>query len=103
MALTRLDSLEGIDPVRICVAYECDGSVTEDFPNSSEALGRCRPVYEELPGWEGPTSSARSWQELPEGARNYVRRIGELVGTEVLLISVGRERGQTVVLGEPWR
>ncbi|RKY70052.1 MAG: adenylosuccinate synthase, partial [Candidatus Latescibacterota bacterium] len=103
LALTRLDSLEGMDPVKICVAYEYDGRITEEFPNSAEVLGRCRPVYEELPGWDGPTSSARSWEELPEGARAYVRRIGELVGAEVVLISVGREREQTIVLGEPWR
>jgi len=103
LALTRLDSLEGMDPVKICVAYEYDGRITEEFPNSAEVLGRCRPVYEELPGWDGPTSSARSWEELPEGAREYVRRIGELVGAEVVLISVGREREQTIVLGEPWR
>jgi len=102
LALTRLDSLEGLNPIRICVAYMYNGHRIEEFPGSAEMLRECRPVYEELPGWEDSLSSARSWDDLPEAAKGYVRRIEELVGVEVGLISVGREREQTFVLKDPW-
>ncbi len=102
LALTRLDSLEGLNPIRICVAYMYNGHRIEEFPGSAEVLRECRPVYEELPGWEDSLSSARSWDDLPEAAKGYVRRIEELVGVEVGLISVGREREQTFVLKDPW-
>ncbi|HID11663.1 MAG TPA: adenylosuccinate synthase, partial [Candidatus Latescibacteria bacterium] len=102
LALTRLDSLEGLDPLRICVAYVYNGRRIEEFPGSAELLRGCQPEYEELPGWKESISSARSWEDLPEAARRYVQRIEELVGVEVGLISVGREREQTVVRKDPW-
>ena len=77
-------SLSGLDTVKICVAYDLDGERIDHYPASLEQLKRCKPIYEELPGWEEDITGCRSLDELPENARNYVRRVGELVGVRIL-------------------
>lgn len=101
LALTKLDVLDGLDPVRICVGYRIGGRCTDVFPARAEELAAAEPVYEDLPGWTGPTSGARSWEDLPPGARRYVRRIEELMGAPASIISVGPARGQTFALRDP--
>ncbi|ADU52426.1 Adenylosuccinate synthetase [Thermaerobacter marianensis DSM 12885] len=98
LAITRLDTLGGLDKVRIAVAYELDGQRIEDMPAGALKLARCRPVYEELPGWPADLSGLTRWDDLPAEARRYLERISELVGVPVVLVSVGRERAQTLGL-----
>ncbi len=97
--LTRLDVLDGFDSVRICTHYIMeDGEKTDDFPGGVAALGKARPVFEEMPGWDSPTASVRKLEDLPEAARNYVDRIQELIGCPVDLISTGPHRDETVMI-----
>ncbi len=94
--ITRLDILDVLPKLKICVGYELDGKQIDYFPASIAALARCKPVYEELPGWQAPTTDIRSYAQLPEAARHYVSRIEELISCPVNLISVGAGREQSI-------
>ncbi|MXX53886.1 MAG: adenylosuccinate synthase, partial [Dehalococcoidia bacterium] len=95
--LTRLDVLDGFETVKICTHYVTeDGEVTDDFPGGVAALGKVRPVFEEMPGWDRPTASVRHYEDLPQAARNYVERLEELIGCPVDVISTGPHREETV-------
>ncbi len=96
--LTRLDVLERFKPLKVCTAYKLDGQVLNRFPTSAAALERCEPVYEELPGWSEPTESVQRLDDLPEGARAYARRLEELVGVPIDLISTGPKREETIAI-----
>jgi len=100
LALTKLDVLTGIDPLRVAVAYERDGQRTDRFPAEFgvEELARWRPVYEELPGWEQDLTNARRWEDLPPAAQNYISFVEEAVGVPITLIGVGPDREQTIWL-----
>jgi adenylosuccinate synthase len=95
-AITRLDILDILPSLKICVAYELDGKKIDYFPGSIAALARCKPIYEEMPGWQTDTTNIRRFDKLPVAARNYVLRIEELIACPVNLICVGPERGQTI-------
>jgi adenylosuccinate synthase len=99
LALLHLDTLAGFDPVRICVGYKLDGRHIEDFPSDTHVLGQVEPVYEALPGWTEELGGCRTHAELPENARNYVRRISERLGTPVRMIGVGASREQVIFVG----
>ena len=96
IALTKLDVLTGIDPLRVGVGYELDGHRLEGPPATVGIWRRLRPVYEELPGWTEPLGSARTIDALPINARRYVDRLASLVGAPIVLISVGPDREQTI-------
>jgi adenylosuccinate synthase len=98
LALTRLDILDRFPALRICVAYELDGERLEQFPASESELGRCRPIYEELPGWQTSLSSATTYAELPAQARRFAERIAELLGAPIAMVGVGEGRDQSIVL-----
>ena len=98
IALTKLDVLTGLDPLRIATAYRYRGEIRRDFPASLKVLEGCEPVYEELPGWQEDITGASSLEDLPVNCRNYIRRLEELVGVPVHLIAVGPRRDQTIVL-----
>jgi len=100
LALTKLDVLTGIDPLRVCVAYEIDGAHRDMPPGTLRAWTRIRPIYEELPGWRESLGQARSLDDLPGAARRYVERLSALVGAPVVLLSVGPQRDQTIRLGD---
>lgn len=102
LSLNCIDVLSGLDTVKICVAYDLDGKRIDYYPASLEQLKRCKPIYEELPGWEEDITGCRSLDELPENARNYVRRVGELVGVRISNFSVGPDREQTNILESVW-
>lgn len=102
LSLNCIDVLSGLDTVKICVAYDLDGKRIDYYPASLEQLKRCKPIYEELPGWEEDITGCRSLDELPENARNYVRRVGELVGVRISTFSVGPDREQTNILESVW-
>ena len=96
IALTKLDVLTGIDPLRVSVGYELDGVRLDGPPSTTGAWQRLRPVYEELPGWSEPLGAARTIGALPANARRYVDRLAALVGAPIVLVSVGPDREQTI-------
>jgi adenylosuccinate synthase len=96
MAITKLDILSRFDALKICVAYELDGQRVEVFPTDLSVLARCQPIYELLPGWQVDITGARTFQDLPAKAQQYVARIEELVGIPATWISVGPGREQTI-------
>ena len=102
LAVTKMDVLTGIDPIRIATGYRLDGRELTAPPSSSEALARCEPIYEELPGWTEDVTAVRAYGDLPATARAYLERIEALVGVPVQLVSVGPERGQVIVREDPF-
>ena len=103
LALTKLDVLTGINPIRICTGYEFNGRRLEDFPAGGAVLRGVRPVYEELPGWNEPLHQARALDDLPANARAYIRRLEQVSGAPMIMISVGAGRNETIVLQNPFR
>ncbi|MDG3010083.1 adenylosuccinate synthase [Rhodococcus sp. D2-41] len=101
--LTKLDVLSGLDTVPICVAYEVDGVRTDDMPMTQTDIHHAKPIYEQMPGWAEDISSARTFEELPVNAQNYVLRIEELAGAYVSCIGVGPGRDETIVRREVLR
>lgn len=102
LCLNSIDVLSGLETVKICTAYELDGQEIYHYPASLKELSRCKPIYEELPGWSEDITACRSLEELPENARNYVHRVSELVGVRISTFSVGPDRNQTNVLESVW-
>jgi len=102
LSLNCIDVLSGLDTVKICTAYELDGKLIYHYPASLKELNRCKPVYEELPGWQEDVTNCKTLEELPENARNYLRRISELVGVRISTFSVGPDRNQTNILESVW-
>lgn len=100
MAITRLDILDKLPAVKICVAYKYNGKIINEFPASLNVLSQVEPVYEELPGWQQPTSHIRSYEDLPLNARRYVERLSEVSGIAIGLVSVGPGREQTMILAD---
>ncbi len=96
LVLTRLDILDDFKTVKVCVGYEVDGERLDRFPANTGLLARCEPIYEELPGWDQPTASATKLSQLPANALAYVKRIEELVGCRVQIISTGPARAETI-------
>jgi adenylosuccinate synthase len=97
--LTRLDVLDNFPSIKICTAYETeDGRILKSMPASSVLLSRVRPVYEEVEGWRAPTSGCRSWDDLPPKARDYIRRIEQLLQIPIDIVSVGPERDQAIIV-----
>ncbi len=103
IALTKLDILDGFDEIRICTHYMLDGKQIDRLPASQSAQARVTPVYESFPGWKETTSGARSWAELPAQAIKYVRRIEELIGAPVALLSTSPERDDTILVHNPFQ
>jgi adenylosuccinate synthase len=96
LVLTRLDILDGLRSVKVCVGYQVGGQKIDRFPSNTSLLAQCQPIYEEHPGWSQPTASATSLSQLPENAMSYVNRIEELVGCPVQIISTGPSREETI-------
>lgn len=99
-AITRVDTLGGFDKVKICVGYKKDDETIYDFPASLDELAKCKPIYEEMDGWNEDISSARSLEELPENARKYIKRIEELTGVRVTIVSIGPGREETIKINK---
>ncbi len=102
IALTKLDVLDGLESLQICTGYTLDGAPCDYLPIAAEAQRRVRPVYETLPGWSGSTAGARSWADLPAEAVKYVRRIEELIGCPVAMLSTSPEREDTILVTDPF-
>ncbi len=102
VALTRLDVLDVLPSLKICVAYKLDGKTIDNFPSSVTALERCQPVYEEMDGWLTDISHIRKYDQLPPQARKYIERLEELISCPVSLVCVGPEREQTIEVRPVW-
>ena len=102
IALTKLDVLDGFPTIRICTAYQLDGKTVDYLPADAGAQARVTPVYEEIEGWSESTQGARSWAQLPANAIKYVRRIEELTGTQVSLLSTSPDRDDTIMVSDPF-
>ena len=95
--LTRLDVLDGFNPVRVCVGYELDGEPIEGFPAQIRALEQCKPIYRDFAGWDKPTAGLTNWDDLPREAQEYVRGIEEIIGCSIDLVSTGPHRHETIL------
>jgi adenylosuccinate synthase len=102
LALTKLDILDGLGDIQVCVGYRLDGREIDYLPAGEGAQARVEPIYETVAGWQEPTARARSWAELPAPAIKYVRRIEELVGCPVALLSTSPEREDTILMHNPF-
>jgi adenylosuccinate synthase len=102
IALTKLDILDGFDQIKICVGYRLDGRKIDYLPAGAHAQARVEPMYESAEGWKDPTVRARSWAQLPAQAIKYVRRIEELIGCPVTLLSTSPEREDTILMRNPF-
>src|SRR6478735_1201616 len=102
LALTKLDILDGFDSIEVCTGYRLDGKEIDHFPAGEGAQARVEPIYETIEGWKEPTANARSWADLPAQAIKYVRRIEELVGCPVALLSTSPEREDTILVQNPF-
>jgi adenylosuccinate synthase len=104
LAITKLDVLTGFEKLQIAVAYKLpNGKTVSEFPSDPEMLAEAVPVYEEMPGWKEHLVDLREYDELPANARRYVERVEQLVGVESIAVSVGADRGQTIVRKNPFR
>ncbi|MDO8672022.1 MAG: adenylosuccinate synthase [Dehalococcoidia bacterium] len=99
-AITRLDILDDLPEIKVCVGYRNEGSIYDYPPSNISLLAKCEPIYEEMSGWQAPTSDIRRLQDLPKNARAYVERLSELVGCPVSIVSVGADRQQTIMVKE---
>jgi adenylosuccinate synthase len=102
LALTKLDILDGFDTIKVCVGYELDGKEIDHLPAGEAAQARVVPIYETIEGWKEPTANARSWADLPAQAIKYVRRVEELVGCPIALLSTSPEREDTILVQNPF-
>ncbi|HTM61772.1 MAG TPA: adenylosuccinate synthase [Burkholderiales bacterium] len=102
LCITKLDVLDGVESVKICVGYELDGGFSEILPVGAEELESCKPVYEDLPGWMESTVGIRTYDKLPAAARKYLDRIQALAGIPIDLVSTGPERDETIVRRHPF-
>ncbi len=102
ICLTKLDVLDGLDKVGICTAYRLNGSVTETAPLGADQYAQCHAIIEEMPGWQEVTAGVTDFAALPENAKAYIKRIEELVGIKVTILSTGPDRDETIVLENPF-
>jgi len=102
LCITKLDVLDGLDTIKMCTSYQYQGEVLDMPPLGADAIEQCEPVYEEMPGWSESTEGVKSLDGLPENARNYLKRLEEIVGVPVDIISTGPERDETIILRHPF-
>jgi adenylosuccinate synthase len=102
ICITKLDVLDGLDTIRICTGYQMDDTLLDRPPIGAEAFEACEPVYEDMPGWKESTVGLKKYDELPANARNYLKRIEEIVETPIDIISTGPDRVETIILRHPF-
>jgi adenylosuccinate synthase len=102
IALTKLDVLSGFDTIRICTGYAYGSETLSEIPSSMEIFSKCRPVYEDVPGWCSDISQVRRFDDLPENARKYIKRLEELAGCPIMMISVGARRDEAIMVRNPF-
>ncbi len=101
LAITKLDVLDELKAINICVAYELDGKIIKHFPSCAETFARCKPIFKTLPGWQCSTADCRHLDDLPKAAMNYLRFLAELMEVPIAIVSLGASRDQTIVIEDP--
>ena len=101
LAITKLDVLDELEEIQVCVAYEVDGVNCEDFPSNARRFARCRPIYKTLPGWQQSTADCRSLDDLPRQALDYLKFLAELMEVPIAIVSLGPSRDQTIIVEDP--
>lgn len=101
LAITKLDVLDELEEIKVCVAYEIDGEICNHFPTNASHFANCKPVYKTLPGWQQSTTGCRSLSDLPEKALNYLKYMAELMKVPIAIVSVGPSRDQTIIVEDP--
>lgn len=102
LAVMKLDVFDGMEKVKLAVGYKVDGQEVDLMPYGADAAARCEPVYEEFPGWKESTFGVTRWEDLPESARRYLKRLSEVAGCPIALVSTGPDRSQTILLDNPF-
>ncbi len=102
ICITKLDVLDGLETIRVCTGYQCNGEKQIVPPLDADSFAECKPVYEDLPGWNTPTAGIQSYDDLPGNARSYLKRIEEWLETPVVILSTGPERTQSIILRHPF-
>ena len=102
ICITKLDVLDGLETLQICTGYQCNGEIRKTPPSGADEFAGCKPVYEELPGWEESTLGIRKFSDLPANAQKYIRRLEEVTETPVAMVSTGPDREETIILKHPF-
>ncbi|CAG2153062.1 adenylosuccinate synthase [Ralstonia mannitolilytica] len=103
LCITKLDVLDGLETIKLCVGYTLDGKEVDILPRGSDAVARCQPIYEEFPGWNTSTFGLKEWSALPETAQAYLKRVEEVAGIPIAMISTGPDRDETILLRHPYK
>jgi adenylosuccinate synthase len=103
LCITKLDVLDGLETLRICTGYKIDGRVTDILPYGADSIAHCEPIFEDHAGWSESTYGVRTWEGLPKNAQVYLKRMEQLVGVSIDLVSTGPDREETVVVRHPFR
>ena len=101
LAITKLDVLDELDEIQVCIAYELNGKTINYFPTNADDLRRCKPIFKKLKGWQCSTADCRKLSDLPDGAMNYLRFLAELMEVPIAIVSLGANRDQTIVIEDP--
>ena len=102
LCITKLDVLDGIKTIRLCVGYKLDGKTLDVLPRGAEAVARCEPIYEDFAGWTDSTFGITDWNKLPKTAQDYLKRVQEICGKPISMVSTGPERDETILLQHPF-
>ena len=101
LAITKLDVLDTLEEIKVCVAYQLDGQTCRHLPSSAVEFARCQPIYRTMPGWQQPTSDCRSLEDLPKQALDYLKFLGAIMEVPIAIISLGASRDQTIIVEDP--
>ncbi len=101
LAVTKLDVLDEVEEIKVCVAYDLDGKRCEDFPSNARHFAQCQPIYKTLPGWKRPTDQCRTLDDLPRQALDYLKFLAELMEVPIAIVSLGASRDQTIIVEDP--
>jgi len=102
ICLTKLDVLDGLEKIGICTAYKLNGEITKTAPLGADQYEQCHAIIEEMPGWNGTTAGVTDFNDLPANAKAYIKRLEELVGVKVTIVSTGPDRDETIILEHPF-
>ncbi|MBP8119795.1 MAG: adenylosuccinate synthase [Burkholderiales bacterium] len=103
LCVTKLDVLDGMETLRICTGYKVDGKVTDVLPYGADSIDHCEPIFEDHPGWTESTFGVKTWEGLPKNAQTYLKRVEQLVGASIDIVSTGPDRDETIVVRHPFR
>ncbi|MEL4897620.1 adenylosuccinate synthase [Crocosphaera sp. Alani8] len=101
LAITKLDVLDELAEIKVCVAYDLDGQTCHNFPGNASEFARCNPIYKTLPGWQKSTENCRNLEDLPQEARDYLKFLAELMEVPIAIVSLGASRDQTIIVEDP--